>query len=380
MTRYSVITGLLLCSFAVGCGTSQSWTGLTSRFSRRNAETDALVLNDEALSEGFQKSRGGLTKKGLKDPEGTNLAFARWKEDMDQFAEAKRRYHEILTANPDCLPARMGIARIERETGRYTQCREILEAAREQHPNDPSVALEMGRMYNDRKEWDAAVRAFSEASDLAPDDQTVRYELGLALVNSGRIGPGLAHLKYAVGDSAACYNVAYLLNERGKTEEAVNWVERALQSHPDERTRQMAGELLAKMRVPEPGFRSHGVPQSAIASRQSRDMAPPQIIAASPASHPSVEPNSAGVARMSDGNGQPAVRSAAPSANPYRMASSQTTAAAAPPQWSGPGGQQQPRVAQQSQWSRSTRSTVPVHAAGFTQPLPQPTDPPAWRQ
>lgn len=379
-----IFSGLLLCSFVVGCSTSPSWSGLTSRFSRNRVDQDALVLDEESLSEGFQKSRGGLTAKGLKNPEATNLAFARWKEDMDQFAEAKRRYHEILTANPDCLQARLGIARIERETGRFTQCREILEAARRQHPENPAVALEMGRMYNDRKEWRHAVTAFRQATDLAPDDQTIRYELGLALTNAGQVDEGLSHLKFAVGDSAACYNVAYLLNQQGKTADAVNWIERALDSHPDERTRQMAGELLADMRVQSPALRNGGQPSHGRPGWQ-EEYVEPQIIAASPATSPSAEfrrPVPTSVPTRQAVWSARSAEAAVPAG--YNVA---TTAATVPeaagsttlPQWSGPGGVQQTQQTQQSQWSRSSRSTVPTRPAGYTQPLAQPTEPPAWR-
>ncbi len=57
---------------------------MASRFSQRKAESDALVLDQKALSKGFQRSRGGLITKGLQNPERTNLTFARWKEDMGQ--------------------------------------------------------------------------------------------------------------------------------------------------------------------------------------------------------------------------------------------------------------------------------------------------------
>lgn len=381
MKRLPISAALLLCTFAVGCSTTQSWSGLTSRFSRNRADQDALVLEEEALSEGFQKSQGGLTEKGLKNPEATNLAFARWKEDMDQFAEAKRRYHEILTANPDCLPARLGIARIERETGRYTQCREILEAARRQHPENPAVALEMGRMYNDRQEWRHAVTAFRQATDLAPDDQTIRYELGLALTNAGMVDEGLPHLRFAVGDSAACYNVAYLLNERGKTADAVNWVERALDSHPDERTRKMAGELLADMRVQNPSLRNGGQPPAGDPAWR-EEFVEPQIIAGSPAGQqpvntmrPAHTPAPAQQSTWSARTAEPTVPAG------YHVATATATVrepagSSTPPQWSGPGMVQQ---TPQSQWSRSSRSTVPTRTVGYTQPQSQPTEPPAWR-
>ncbi|MCH2211226.1 MAG: tetratricopeptide repeat protein [Fuerstiella sp.] len=271
MIRVHLFIGLLVCSAVTGCGSMRSWklpngrqtVGLSSTeadtqpqrgghvswFGRSKSEPvkDSLVLDESSLSAGFKKSRGGFTSKGLKNPESTNLAFARWKEDMSQYSEAKTRYQEVLTVNPDCLAARLGIARVERETGRFEQCCDILTAAQEQYPQDPTVMLELGRTYNEREKWDQSIQAFSKAVDLAPEDQTVRYELGLALASADRMEQALPHLKFAVGDSAAYYNIGFILHERGRSAEALSWLERTMDSHPDKRTRHKAGELLAEL-------------------------------------------------------------------------------------------------------------------------------------
>ncbi len=413
MPRISMLTGILVCVFSVGCQSARPWDGLVSRFSGSDTEDDALVLEEEVLSEGFQKARGSFSSKGLRNPEATNLAFARWKEDMDQYAEAKRRYHEILTVNQDCLAARLGIARIERETGRFTQCREILEAAQRRHPDNPLVMLELGRMHSERQEWGAAVQAMAQAVEIAPEDQTLRYELGLALTRADRVQEGLPHLRFAVGESAAYYNVGYLQYSRGNINDAVTWIERAMRSHPDERTREMAGELLAEMQVPQLSPSGRALSQSAIVASRAPSGGTPTIMAApsqrGSAMHISRERTAASVATPMTASASPAysVSNVAPTQQPagpltqpagpltqpsppsptqqrgYAVTANAGTdhysynaGAASPPQWSGP---TQPRQSQWSPSTRSTRSQVPVHAAGFSQPLPQPSQPPEWR-
>jgi tetratricopeptide (TPR) repeat protein len=393
MKRLSVLTGLMACLLATGCGITRSWNGMSdmaSRFGKKKTESDALVLDQEALSEGFQKARGGFTTKGLQNPEGTNLAFARWKEDMGQYVESKRRYHEILTANPDCLAARLGIARIERETGRFDQCRDILLAAQKQHPNDATVLIELGRTYGEREEWDSAIRAFREAVDLAPDDQTTRYELGVALACANRVSEALPHLKFAVGDSAAYYNVGYRLHERGRSAEAVEWLERAMTAHPDDRTQNVAGELLAELRSARPSSPSFS--ETAVASNSQRTQSVgPRIHAAStrfsvaqqglPSAQRRLPVQPAVTTRQ-----YPAPPAAAPSVvAPALKVASYNSGEAAPPQWSGPGQSQQPvsrAGVSQTQWARSSQPRVPVRTTNYTQPVDQsqPVNPPAWRR
>jgi tetratricopeptide (TPR) repeat protein len=351
---------------------------IANRFGKHKVESDTLVLDQEALSEGFQKSRGGFTTKGLQNPERTNLAFARWKEDMGQYVESKRRYHEILTANPDCLAARLGIARIERETGRFDQCREILQAAQKHHPKDATVMLELGRAYSEREEWDSSIEAFRKAVDLAPDDQTTRYELGVALAGANRLSEALPHLKFAVGDAAAYYNIGYLLHEHDRSAEAVKWLERAMNAHPDERTQNVAGELLTKLRVSRPSTLPFS--ETAVASKKRREQSTePRIHAASTRfsvarqESPSVERPLPIQPAVTTGT-YAAARSSTPSAvKPIQATEVARYAAASPPQWSGPG-------PSQSQWKKSSQSRVTVRTTNFTQPTgqSQPMEPPVW--
>lgn len=446
MIRIPLLTGLVFSSLAAGCGTLRSWEGVTSlrpagepaaaettrpwdglasRFRKSDPESDSLILDKNALSEGFRKARGGFTSKGLKNPEATNLAFARWKEDMGQYAEAKQRYHEVLTANPDCLTARLGIARIERETGRYDQCREILMAAREQHPESPTVMLELGRMYKQREQWDDSIRAFSQAVNLAPDDQMVRYELGLALASADRVQEALPHLKFAVGQSAAFYNIGFLLHERGRSAEAVSWIERTMEAHPDERTRRMAMELLAELDTVVPRTPTFIQPNTAVAASQASPRRRPVVQPAPRQSHtvgrmpsmdqPRIEAHPAVATRTitpSPAVATPTVSPSAMSPPPAiatrplptpaaapRIVSAPSAASSdsipvsgvvtynptpdqqsdgsvAPPQWSGP-------RQSQSQWTRSTQHEAnAIQPAGHSQTAADSeiTDPPLWHR
>jgi len=356
MNRSQLILSFVLTGIAYGCGTAQPWTALASRFGKTRAQADSLALEKDTVSPEFRAA-----KKKLNDAEGTMLAFARWKEDMGHYAEAKRRYREILTDNSDCLPARLGIARIEYETGRFDQTREILLEAREQYPNSALVRLELGRVHGDREEWGEAIRFLNEAMDLAPDDQTVRYELGIALARATRYDESMPHLKYAVGESAALYNIGFILQEQCRGDEAAEWIENALQAHPDERTEQLAKELLAELKPARPNS------ETAVASVERVPLRRQAAWERAPQSVPQVQPRiQAGAAT--------AVRPA----NPVQSASLSRTVSTPRKSW----GQATYRADAASpqddlpQWNGSERRQIPVHEAGFS---PVPAEPPDWR-
>jgi len=350
----------MLSSVLCGCGTSRPWTSIASQFGRTPAEKDALALDESEMSTEFREAQGKL-----KNAEGTMLTFARWKEDTGLYGEAKRRYQEVLTENNECLPARLGIARIERQTGRFDQCRSILLTAQEQYPDEPAIPLEIGRMYGERDDWDHAISAFQTAADKAPDDETIRYELGLAFAHAARYEEALSHLKYAVGSSAALYNVGYILHESGRKKESARWFEQALEQHPDDRTQQLASSMLAELKLNAdkiaPTDRGQRADYQAVAAVRPQQAQLPQFAPQQPRIVP--------VAQQQFQTARLPVRTAvqttiSQSQHGSGVATYNADSNSEPAQWRGPS---QPRV--------------PLHTTTLSRRVTngQPTEPPAWR-
>jgi tetratricopeptide (TPR) repeat protein len=182
-----------------------------------------------------------------KDPERTLLAWARWQEDVGEYGEARRKYRELLVAYPDNIEAKLGLARIELSCGRVAQAEEILTTLAKERPENTPVRLELGRLYTQQEDWSKAIAAFEDASTIDPENQVCRYELGVAFARSHRFDQALSHLTYAVGASAAHYNIGYVLHEQGNDTEAVEWFQNALQSHPDAQTAEKTSMMLAQL-------------------------------------------------------------------------------------------------------------------------------------
>ena len=257
-------------SLTAGCATS----GLTESVSRATASLNPWKSRPAVSKEMLEAQRT------LKNPEETLVCYARMKEDNQDFAEARERYREILVAYPENVDAALGMARIERSTGRYSQAHEILSGLASRNPRNIQVQLELGRTFAGEQEWGGAVKAFEEAVRIEPEDQTCRFELGLALARANRINEALPHLTFAVGTSAAMYNIGYVFQERGQTADAVQWYQEALASHPDPKTRQMTATMLAQL-----GARS-AESASRFASRSSQPADTAQAAALSPAAVP----------------------------------------------------------------------------------------------
>lgn len=212
-----------------------SFASFTDRFRRSGS--------NEELSADFREAQKVLKK----NPEKTLLAWARYQEDIGEYAEARRKYHELQIAYPNNIEAALGLARIEVLTGRTRQAEEILRGVAQRHPENIDVRLAFGRLYSQQERWDDAIRSFEEACELQPNDQTCRYELGIALAQSHQFDPALAHLTFAVGEPAAHYNIGYILNQQGRHADAVEWFRTSLQRHPDQQTAERARTMLAEL-------------------------------------------------------------------------------------------------------------------------------------
>jgi tetratricopeptide (TPR) repeat protein len=273
MKRQSLTTLLLVAAFgtSAGCassGKSHFWAKpfASSRAEAAPEETTSpeaspLVKKEEtalaSLKKSFTRSKSekeelspefiAAQKTLKKNPEKTLLAWARYQEDIGEYAEARRKYREIQIAYPDNLEAHLGMARIEMLTGRSKQAEQILTDLVKDHPDSTAVRISTGQMYAQQEKWDDAIRAFEDACEIDPENQDCRYELGVAFARVGNYDQALSNLTFSVGEPAAHYNIGYILHEQGRDADAAEWFQNALSLHPDHQTADKSKAMLAKL-------------------------------------------------------------------------------------------------------------------------------------
>ena len=263
-----IMAGLSSCS---GCAMNGMKLPFRDTFAAMDfRKRDSKPGSDGELSPEFREAQ----KVFKKDPEGSLLAWARWQEDVGEYGEARKKYRELLLAYPDNIEAQLGLARIELSCGRVKQAEDILTELAMQRPTNAPVRLELGRLYTQQEHWQKAIAAFEEASAIDRENQVCRYELGVAFARCHRYDQALSHLTYAVGESAANYNIGYVLHEQGNAAEAAEWFRNALQTHPDPGTAKKTNAMLAQMspkksqdRNSEPTYPSASPSTQAVADR-----------------------------------------------------------------------------------------------------------------
>lgn len=279
MKRQSLTTLLLVAAFgtSAGCassGKSHFWAkpfaasqGDTAFEETADKELAPPVKKEESalasLKKSFSRSKsekGELSPEFVsaqktlkKNPEKTLLAWARYQEDIGEYAEARRKYRELQIAYPENLEAHLGMARIEMLTGRSKQAEQILTDLVKDHPDSTAVRISIGQMYAQQEKWDEAIRAFEDACEIDPENQDCRYELGVAFARVGNYDQALANLSFSVGEPAAHYNIGYILHEQGRDTDAAEWFQNALSLHPDRQTADKSKAMLAKLNPEQMG-------------------------------------------------------------------------------------------------------------------------------
>jgi Flp pilus assembly protein TadD len=89
----------------------------------------------------------------------------------------------------------------------------------------------------DKKQFEAAVPAWKQAIQLAPDDSRAHNNLGVALVETGNSGEAIKEyrksLELNAGSAQAHTNLGSALAEKGDLDEAISEFEKALEIDPD---------------------------------------------------------------------------------------------------------------------------------------------------
>ena len=173
-----------------------------------------------------------VAKKTLEKPERAFLSYAGWKADIGQLAEARGAYENILSSNANSVDALLGLANVEIKAGRIKEAESKYKRAVGVNPSNAKAVYALGKFYATQNKMADAVGMLSKAVTEEPTNPTYRFDLGVALAKSGQLNEGLSHLALTVGEAEANYNIGYLLNEQGKSREAIPYLRQAISLKP----------------------------------------------------------------------------------------------------------------------------------------------------
>ena len=167
------------------------------------------------------------------DPEQLKVAYARWMEEYGRHEEARKHYGDVIESEPKNIDAILGLARLDQMRRRGDDAEKGFLKAVRLEPNSARTQLALGRFYASQQRWTDAVPPLRKALLTDPANQAYRYDLAVALAESGDIQAALPHFVETVGGAEAHYNVALILLNKGQKADAEQHLTLAVNKKPD---------------------------------------------------------------------------------------------------------------------------------------------------
>jgi tetratricopeptide (TPR) repeat protein len=151
---------------------------------------------------------------------------------------AKDAYQQLYKIDPDSWLVHRALGESLAESGQPEKAIGEFEEAVKKQPNNSDLYEELGESYQKMSRFDDAIKAYQQQVKLNPHGAIALYNLGKIQVERGDAATGVALLRQAIDahmDAAPAY--FYLgtgLAALHKNEEAVTWLEKAMQSHPSQ--------------------------------------------------------------------------------------------------------------------------------------------------
>ncbi|MGX2041230.1 XrtA/PEP-CTERM system TPR-repeat protein PrsT [Methylocaldum sp. MU1018] len=115
-----------------------------------------------------------------------------------KYESAENNLSQYLGSFPGHLPAAKLLAATRMKLGRAREAVELLKTVEDQASGDPQFLALLGSAYLQDKQYDAGTEYLSRASELAPKEASVRAQLALGRIASGRMEQAVDDLKSAV--------------------------------------------------------------------------------------------------------------------------------------------------------------------------------------
>lgn len=146
-------------------------------------------------------------------------------------------YRELIARNPGCWMAYSNLGNVYLEANESDAAIEAFKETLKFRPNFADVRSNLGAAYSQAGRFEEAVAYYESALKLKPDLAEARNNLGSALVRLGRWDEAIAQYRQALRLNPtyeeAHNNLGYALAQTGHPDEAIAEYRRALQLKPD---------------------------------------------------------------------------------------------------------------------------------------------------
>ena len=167
--------------------------------------------------------------------------------------EARQAYQHALQLDPNNLEAYRCLGRLYTKLGDFERALDVYKKVMAKYPKDATLWYDLGMCHSRRKDlpdnvrFGEAVRCFSKALDLDPENRAYLKKLGYTLAWTGKVDQGLIYLTRAHGAAQAQFRIACLFDQKNDPIQAIHHLRLALRENGN---LQEARDLLTALENP----------------------------------------------------------------------------------------------------------------------------------
>ena len=156
-------------------------------------------------------------------------------EMSDQGANAphaRSMYQKALSIDPRHREAMLGLARLEDREGRLPQAIHVYKCAASAYPQDAKIVNDLALCHARNKDLQLSAQLLEKAIKIQPEKKLYRNNIAKVLVEMNHLDAAVSHLSAVHSPAIAHYNMGFLLQQRGRTSEAREYLMSSMKLDP----------------------------------------------------------------------------------------------------------------------------------------------------
>jgi tetratricopeptide (TPR) repeat protein len=146
---------------------------------------------------------------------------------------ARANYQKALEADPNHLPAYIGLARVYTNMSHHDKALETYYRALQKSPKNTLLWFDVGLCYCRTQHWEQALRSFQNAVALDPENRSAIQGLGFCAARAGRLQDSLQTLSKVMPSAEAHYHVARMMHHMKRDDLCRQYLAEALKLNPE---------------------------------------------------------------------------------------------------------------------------------------------------
>jgi tetratricopeptide (TPR) repeat protein len=161
------------------------------------------------------------------------VSMAQMSDQGGNAANARSLYQKALAIDSKNLDALLSLARLEDREGNLQLALQLYQQAVTFHPEDARALNDLALCHARCGQMQESLQLLTKAVQMRPEKPLYRNNIAKVLLELNQFEPAMAHLCAVNEPAVASYNMAALLHERGRTDEAIPFLQNAVALKPD---------------------------------------------------------------------------------------------------------------------------------------------------